>query len=502
MPTDRIERLAPSRVDTPLVVVATIKSARRIEALNDAAARLGLRAGMALADARAMYPSLAAADAQPEVDRHCLETIADWCDRYTPLIGLDAPDGLLLDISGCAHLFGGEAPLARDLRQRLNRQGFHVCTAIAPSAGGAFALAHYSTASSASDGTLRELMLPLPLAALRLSADIVAALAESGLKQVRDIVNLPRAPLAARFGVELIRNLDRALNREDETIVPRLPLPSYVVERRFPEPVAREEDVRGTIGHLAAELSRMMERHGDGAQRLQAALFRADGKVQRIEIGTGEPLRDPARMGRLFNDRLATLADECDPGFGFDIIRLSALATARLDPAQTGLHGDDRTAELTHLIDRLSARFGAPRVQRLVANDTHIPEYATLRVTAQTARNSSVAFPCIKTIQQDSLLPLRPIRLFERPEPISEAVAEVPDGPPMRFRWRQMLHEIIHAEGPERIAMEWWRDTTGAALTRDYFRVQSRAGVRLWLYRQGLHGAGEKPRWFVHGLFA
>jgi protein ImuB len=206
-------------------------------------------------------------------------------------------------------------------------------------------------------------------------------------------------------------------------------------------------------------------------------------------------------MSRLFTDRLAVVADECDPGFGFDVIRLSALATARLDPAQTGLgnNGDD-ARELLHLVDRFSARFGASRVQRLVANDTHIPEYATRTVTAQSARQLSPAR--IENIQQDSLLPIRPIRLFERPEPVSEAVAEVPDGPPVRFRWRQMLHEIVHAEGPERIAMEWWRDAQGDALTRDYFRVQSRAGARLWLYRQGMYGGHETPRWFVHGLFA
>jgi protein ImuB len=500
LPTDRIERRAHPRADNPLVVVATIKSARRIEAMNDAAARLGLRAGMTLADARAMYPSLAAVDAQPGADLHCLETIADWCDRYTPLIGLGAPDGLFLNISGCAHLFGGEASLARDLHERLVRQGFHVRAAVAPSAGGAWALAHYGTASSASAENLRELLLPLPLAALRISSGIVAGLAESGLKQVRDIIDLPRAPLAARFGVELIRNLDRALNRTDETIIPRLPLPSYVVERRFPEPVAREDDVFGTLDHLVAELSRAMERHGDGARRLQAALFRADGKVQRIEVGTSEPLRDPARMSRLFNDRIAVLADECDPGFGFDVIRLSALVTARLDPAQTGLGGNDDASELAQLVDRFSARFGASRVRRLVSNDTHIPEYAMCTVAAQAARQLSP----IRTeiVPQDSLLPLRPIRLFEHPEPISEPVAEVPDGPPVRFRWRQTLHEIVHAEGPERIAMEWWRDDRGDALTRDYFRVQSRAGTRLWLYRQGIYGGQETPRWFVHGLFA
>lgn len=456
---------------------------------------------MALADARAMYPSLEARDAEPDEDRRLLEAVADWCDRYTPLIGIDGSDGLLLDISGCTHLFGGETALSRDMRQRLAQQGFHVRTAIAPGPGAAFALSHFGEAQIATENNLRDLLFPLPLAALRLGPDIVASLAESGLKTIGDIANLPRAPLAARFGAQLVRNLGRALGHEEEVITPRLPSPSYVVERRFAEPIAREEDVHGTLSRLAGELSLVMERHGEGALSLQVALFRADGKVQRIEVGTGEPLRDPKRMSRLFNDRLAVLADEYDPGFGFDVIRLNALATARLDPMQAGLAGRNDAFEIAHLIDRFSARFGASRVQRLVPNDTHVPEYATRAVAAQTAFRSMPAAPSQQITPQDSLLPIRPIRLFEHPELVADAIAEVPDGPPVRFRWRQTLHEVVHAEGPERIAMEWWRDSTSTVPARDYFRVESRTGVRLWLFRQGLFGE-HGPRWFVHGLFA
>ena len=479
-------------------------------ALNDDAARRGLRIGTALADACAMYPALAVADAEPEADLHLLETIADWCDRYTPLVGLDAPDGLFLDVSGCAHLFGGEAALLRDIHERLSAQGFHVRSAIAPSAGSAWALARHGSKPLASNDNLRDLLLPLPLAALRLAPEIVGALNESGLKQVRDIADLPRAPLAARFGATLIKRLDQAFGRDEEPIVPRLPLPSYVVERRFADPIAREEDVLGTIAHLSEELVRSMERHGEGARRLQVALFRADGKVQRIEVGTGEPLRDPARMQRLFIDRLAVLADECDPGFGFDVVRLAALATARLDPLQTGLDRAENEAELAHLVDRFSARFGAHRVLRLLPQDTHIPEYAVSAMAAQTSRRPDLSSPSPLRGRstreacepQDSLIPARPIRLFERAEPI-EAIAEVPDGPPVRFRWRHVLHEVAHAEGPERIALQWWRDAAGAALTRDYFRIESKDGIRVWLYREGLYGREtERPRWFLHGLFA
>jgi protein ImuB len=257
---------------------------------------------------------------------------------------------------------------------------------------------------------------------------------------------------------------------------------------------------------LASELARMLGRHGEGARRLQAALFRADGKVQRIEIGTGEPVRNGARIGRLFADRLAVLADECDPGFGFDVVRLSALAVERLDPPQACLDHDDHTHELAHLVDRLSARFGSQRLLRLLPQDTHIPEFAVTAVPAQAMKRQSSRLAALTPADdchwQDSLVPVLPIRLFELPERV-EAIAEMPDGPPVRFRWRRVLHEVAHAEGPERIAMQWWRDEKGRTLTRDYFRVESREGARMWLYREGLYGReSARPRWFLHGLFA
>jgi protein ImuB len=508
--TDRIERRSSALADAPFVIVASIKSAQRITALNDAAARLGLRRGMPLADARAMYPGLAVQEADAEGDARLLEGVADWCDRYTPLVGLDKPDGLVLDITGCAHLFGGEAALCRDLVTRLTRQNFAVRVAVADTWGCAWGVAHYKDFRTRGadatqqmvcivpNGEIAAAVSDLPLSALRLDADTVADLKTAGLKCVADISDRPRAPLAARFGKKLIRRLDQAVGREDEPITPRLPIPAAMAEQRFPEPIAREEDVLGTIEHLARQLDGVLERRGEGARLIQLALFRADGKVHRLEIGTGAPLRDPARIRRLFEDRLAVLGDACDPGFGFDLVRVSALVSERSDPVQTGLAGPDHAEELAHLIDRLGARFGLRRVCRLVPQDTHIPEFAMAMVPAHAVRQPAA----VQVIEQDSLGAVRPIRLFDRPEPI-EATAEVPDGPPVRFRWRRVLHEVARVEGPERIAMEWWRDDRGNKLTRDYFRVESRAGIRLWLYRQGLFGSEtSNPGWYVHGLFA
>jgi protein ImuB len=564
--TDRIVRALSSAPPehAPLVIAQQVKNALRLAAVNDAAARLGLKVGMALVDAKAMYPTLTVVDADPDADRCLLEAIADWCDRWTPLIGLDPPDGLTLDITGCAHLFGGEAVFCGAIVQRLRLQGFAARAAIADTVGCAWAVARFhpplqgegqiaegnpgrgpgvphgtpTRRATRADprvvargqalplsgggeegiivpvGGARDSMLPLRLAALRIAPDIAAALAQAGLKCIADVIDRPRAPLAARFGEEFIRRIDQALGHEDEPITPRLPIPPYVAERRFADPILLEADVLGTTEFLAQELARMLERRGEGARRLQVALFRTDGKVYRTEVGTGAPLRNPVRIRSLFAERLAAVGEIDDPGFGFDVIRLAALATERCDPVQTGLAAPDHTAEIAHLIDRLGARFGLRRLTRSVPQDSHIPEFAVTAVAAHVgqerfaSRNRASPRPLLARTQdadrfhQDGLGPARPIRLFGRPEPI-EAIAEVPDGPPVRFRWRRVLHQVAHAEGPERIAMEWWRDQNGRALTRDYFRVESREGIRVWVYREGLYGRElTEPRWFLHGLFA
>jgi protein ImuB len=531
LPADRLTRRSPDLAGQPLAVVAAIRGSRQITALNDEAARLGLRAAMSLADARAMYPQLVAIDADEAADAMTLDHIADWCDRYTPLVGLDSPDGLFLDISGCAHLFGGEENLRRDLLRRLAMQGFHARAAIADTPGCAWAVARYGvvvpdrsshsahsreggnpesykapsrhdSGSPPSRGRAgeRDAMVQLPLAALRIDPQIAGPLAQAGLKIIGDVIDMPRAPLAARFGQDFVRRIDQAFGREDEPIVPRLPLPSFLAEQRFAEPIGREEDVLGTIVHLAQELARAMERHGKGARRLQAALFRTDGKVARVEIGTSEPLRDPARIRRLFLDRLAVIGDEADPGFGFDMIRLSALAVEEFGVVQTGFGGDDPAREIAHLIDRLMARFGADRVQRLVPQDTHWPELASIAVPANGVRPRADIAP--HDFAQDSRIPARPIRLFERPEPV-EAIAQVPDGPPVQFKWRRVTHDVAYSEGPESIALQWWRNDQGLPVTRDYFRIETRQGARVWLYREGIYqDQGNPPHWFLHGIFA
>jgi protein ImuB len=501
--TDRIARQwreADRSSVAPLVVFGKRGNLDLLVAVDAAAERLGLGAGLALAQARAMHPALLAVPEDQAADARLLAAVADWSQRYTPLVAADPPDGILLDIGGCAHLFGGEQRLGDDLLARVTNFGFSARIAITTTIGAAWAAARFADTPITARGDERELLAPLPIAALRLPADMIAALARVGMKSVGDILDLPRAPLVARFGVDLLRKLDRALGREDEPLSPLLPIAPYVAERNFHEPIAREEDVLATVERLAGRLATTLAARGDGARRLELALFRTDGMVKRISAGTSRPLRDPPAIRALFVERLAALGDEIDPGFGFDLVRLSVLAAEPCPDQQTGFGTREDREELDHLIDRLSARLGRRRVARLIAHDSHIPELAAGIVPAQAEADAGWdAFRRFRTEMGSSP---RPLRLLARPEPIEDVVALVPDGPPVRFRWRRALHEVVAAEGPERIEGAWWSEEGGPA--RDYFRVEDKSGLRFWLFRAGLYRdlARSSPRWFLHGTYA
>jgi len=463
-----------------------------------------------------MHPALTAMPEDQAADAHLLDTIADWCQRYTPLVAIDPPDGILLDIGGCVHLFGGEAKLRDDLLARMRSFGFAAHAAIATTIGAASAAARFSDTTIIAAGQERDALTPLPLSALRLPDEIVAALARLGLKRIGDIIDLPRAPLVARFGVELLRQLDRALGREDEPLSPLLPVAPYVADKSFHEPIAREEDVLATVTRLAARLERTLAARGDGARRLELALFRTDGAVKRIAAGTSRPTRDPQAIRALFVERLAALGDEIDPGFGFDLARLSVTVAEPCPDEQIGLGGHEDQAELDRLVDRLSARLGRRRVSRLVAHDSHIPELAAVALPAQTQTPPPFPPPlagegkggggwdAFRRFRAEAALSPRPLRLLAKPEPIADVFALVPDGPPVRFRWRRALHEVVAAEGPERIEGAWWSEDGGPA--RDYFRVEDKAGLRFWLFRAGLYRDMPRslsvPCWFLHGMYA
>jgi len=491
----------------PLAVVAKVKNALRLVALDKTAERLGLTRGQPLADARAMVPALDVVDDDPAADLALIEAIADWAERYTPLVALDEhqqearsaegatekqKNGLFLDITGSSHLFGGETTLLADLDARLRAQGFLPRAAIADTPGAASAAARFGEPTVVPEGGSAEMLKPLPLAALRLDHDTVSALDRVGLKKIGQIMGRPRAPLAARFGKTLIRRLDQALGTEEEAISPRRPAPAMIAERRFAEPIAREEDIAATLSALAAMLAKILEARGEGARLFELSLFRVDGAVSRIAVGAGRPLRAPDRVLDLFREKFAGLGEEIDAGFGFDMARLAVLAAAPVDPAQIDLAGDAMAEDdLDGLIDRIGARLGPDRVARIQSHASHIPERAEFHTSQQGEQGPEQPLP--------PAVIDRPLRLFARPEPI-DAIAEIPDGPPVRFRWRRVLYRVARAEGPERIASEWWRQDID--ITRDYFRVEDPAGHRFWLYREGLYGRELiTPRWYLHGVF-
>jgi protein ImuB len=451
-----------------------------------------------------------------------IAALVEACRRYTPLVAPDGPDGLVLDVTGAAHLFGGEAALARQVEARFAR--FEARTGLADSPEAAWALARFGPQAplarilpAGEAKALARAMHPLPVAALRLSADVALALSQTGLKTIGDLAMRPRAPIAARFGAKVFARLDAMMGQSKSPISPRFEAPAYVVERRYAEGVRARPHIEDILLALAHEACGLLARHEEGARRLAAVLFRVDGETRRVDVATSRPLRDAPAMLRLFRGKLDALEagasqDALDPGYGFDLIRLAVMEAEPLGVAQDGLPLDAPARKasgaagagfgregrpsdaLADFLDRMSARFGAQRVQRLVAQDSHAPERAMIAAPAvAAARAQAEPLPAADE---------RPLRLFERPEPI-DAIAQAPDGPPLKFRWRRMVHDVAAYEGPERIAPEWWREGAPER-TRDYFRVEDVNGRRFWLYREGLYAdeGPQRPRWFVQGLFA
>jgi protein ImuB len=563
--TDRLQRRWARKGATdnrPLVLIAKVESAMRLTAIDAKAARSGLSVGMALADARAMIPALAVHDADATADAELLGRLADWCERYSPLVALDGKDGLLLDVTGVAHLFRavipgecehegahtregdpgagedrdgaeklrayssspaqmlhslGPLPLAtlprrsagddrEDERTMLEivchaftDLGFAAQGAIAGTAAAASALARFAPGIIAAPGEDAQSVMPLPVAALAADPLILHGLRRAGLKTIGAVASRGRGELAARFGQGFVTLLDRTLGKAESPISPRNPLPDCMTERRFAEPITADDMIEDTLHALATSLGVVLEKRGLGTRALAASFFRADGKTRRVDIETAQLVRDAAMVARLFHERLASLSDPLDAGFGFDLIRLSAIRTGPWQSHATSFdENENETREIAFLVDRLAARFGPTRILRFHPQDTHIPEAASVALPALYSVNAKTPW---KRKRVSGEAPRRPLRLFAKPEP-TDVIAEVPDGPPVRFRWRRAWHQVARAEGPERIAMEWWRTDQGQP-TRDYFRVEDENGRRFWLYRDGLYNRETaSPYWFLHGVFA
>lgn len=527
-------QLAEGESPAPFALLAETAHGPRIAALNLAAREAGARAGTMLADARALCPELAVAPGDPGGDLAFLERLTLWAQRWGPWSALDPPDGLLVNISGVAHLFGGEAALLQDAAERLSARGLTARLAIAPTAGAAWALSHYGPEratlsryspsggggppqagrwgndarhspprSAASrlppppEGKDLGMLDHLPVVALRLDPATLLVLRRLGLKRIGELSGVAREALARRFrntrapGANPLIRLDQLLGKVPEPLLPVIAATLPLVQRRLMEPIRHRSLLDQVLGDLTADMARLLEGQAQGARRLELALWKVDGEVLKRRLELAAASRDAAHIARLFAGKL----DDLDAGFGIELARLSAswcepLALSQADfEAAAEAHG----TSLSAFVDRLNARLGEGAVRRPQPHASHLPERAqrwALPLEPGPAAQGQLAFHA------------RPLKLLDRAEPIAVLYAS-PDGLPRRFRWRGTVHEIVRAEGPERIAPEWWR-TRGSTRLRDYYRIEDEQGRRYWIYRCGLAGDGRGgvPEWFLQGLCA
>lgn len=490
-----------------MALTYTENQTQKLYAVCPKASTLGLTKGMTLAEARAIRPDLTVAMAEVETDARALDELARWLVRFTPLVATDGTDGLALDISGCAHLFGGEKAMLDSIANRLNAAGIHARMGLAETRAAAWALAHHHPHNhtiSDNRNTSRELIAPLSVTALRLDKASVQTLHRLGLKTVGSLQKLPRPSLARRFrGIPsqevtaLLTRLDQLSGTRDEPITPLRPLPAWQVKQAFSEPVQELPRLEAATAALLGDLCIVLAESEQGVRRLTLSAFRTDGSVQDIGIGTNHPNRDAAHLMQLMAEKLPALEAQ----FGFDLLLLQAHEVAPLAPVQIGDARAKHLQSTTELLDRLAARLGPHSVTHLKHRQSHIPER---RQSLAPVREEALDWQSL----QNGTAP-RPIRLLPRPESI-DVLAAVPEGAPMQFRWRRVEHRVTKAQGPERIACEWWIDP--AELTRDYYQVEVEGGPRFWLYRRGLYGipgvrppepdtGTEKPQWFLHGFF-
>ncbi|WJH42197.1 DNA polymerase Y family protein [Aliirhizobium terrae] len=471
----------------------------RLTALDEKAESCGLKRGQGLAEARAMFPTVDVFDEDERADHALLEAVADWCDRYTPLVALDGKDGLFLDITGCAHLFGGEAAMLRDILARLRHMGFDVRGAISSSPGLSWAVSRFGKSGVVAREEMADVLNALPVHALRIDESTIASLCKLGLKRVADLIAMPRAPLVRRFGAQLLLRLDQARGMNEEAISPRRPVAALSAERQLAEPIQAEEHILSMAGDIAASLKLSLEARGLGGRVFELVLFRVDGRVFRIAAGTSRPVRDPKRIAKLFAERLNAVHDELDAGFGFELLRLNVLQHDTLDALQNDFDGEGTDAtSLSDFIDKVSARLGSDCLQVFRLRQSHIPERAEMLIPAISAGGEKQ-----QTKEAHSFIPRsdRPLRLLRHPERMESFAATIPDGPPQRFRWRHVVHDVIRAEGPERISPEWWLDDD-ATEERDYFRLESDTGRLFWIFRLGRYNIDRPAIWRMHGFFA
>ncbi len=475
----------------PLILAVQSGNRQLITAACGAALALGLVPGMAVAKARALFPDLDVRSADPDADRRLLDRLALHAVRHwTPTAAVAGSDGLWIDLTGVAHLHGGEQKFCRRVVGLCRRLGLTARIAVAGSPGAAHALARFGPRpiERIDGGTEAQALSQLPIASLRLAPDILAAATRFGLETVSDLLPLPRGPLARRLGLTTVRRLDEALGRVAEPIVPLVPEEVAVATRRLIEPIVTGEAISQVVSDLMADLVEQMRARGVGARALALELDRIDGSEQRLGVGTVRASRDAPHLARLFHLRI----ERIDPGDGIETMRLAATHVEPLVAKSLSavLGGDTARGELAMLVDQLASRAGEHAVFTVGSVESDVPERATRR---HGPLDVPPGWPAWK----------RPVRLLRHPEVLTNVVALLPDHPPRRFAWRGSMHAVVAGDGPERIHGEWWRRDGEVWAVRDYYRVEDTAGARFWLFRRGdgVDPATGDLSWYMHGLF-
>jgi protein ImuB len=487
------------RTDTLTTAAGALVTAHRIgnrdliAAACPRARALGLAPGMALAKARVLVRGLDVRPADPQGDAAWLARLGLFAARrWTPRAAMSGPDGLWLDLTGVAHLFGGEEAMCRRILAFCRRLGFFARIAVAGTAGAAHALARFGGERPlllCPPGGEADAIAAMPLAALRLDPDLLGAADRLGVERIGELIAMPRAPLQRRFGAALLTRLDQALGRAAEPFDPIVPEAPPAILLRFLEPIATAEAIAEAGGEAVRRLIPLLAQAGLGVRCLILQCERVDNEAQHVIVSLARATRDGPHLHALLCAKIETI----EPGFGIERLRLVAARVEPLGPEaiEGALAGEAPAPDLALLVDRLAARLGARRVYRLGAVESDLPERSVRSVGPLAAPAAWPQWP-------------RPVRLLSPPEQVDNVMAPLPDGAPVRFKWRGKAYQVAAADGPERVYGEWWRQESEQAAIRDYFQVEDHEGARFWLFRKG---DGEDPgtgdlSWYLHGIFA
>jgi protein ImuB len=459
-----------------------------ITALTDEARKYGVTEGMTVADARVIAPGLQVFDGKPGRNLKLLTGLAEWCLRYTPLIQLDPPDGLLLNVTGCTHLKGGEKAYLQEMVSRLKTIGYDVRPAIADTIGAAWGVARCASSGLiVPEGAHRNALMPLPPSSLRLPTDLLLKLSNLGLHQVSNFIYMPNSVLRRRFGKNMVLRLQQALGQEPEYLFPlKEPVP-YSEQLECLEAVSTRPAIEIALNTLLERLCKRLYGEGLGVRSAMFTWYRIDGKNGHIEIGTNHPSNRTEHLFKLFFIKLDTVA----PGLGIELFVLDALKTETVSDKQSELwsaKGAAESEEVAELLDRIAGRIGNAPINRYLPGEHYWPE----RVAEPDADIKKMPETEWRTDKP------RPMQILDQPEAV-EAMALTPDYPPKMFIWKGEQHVIVGADGPERIEREWWLDP---GEHRDYYIAEDEAGRRYWLFRSGHYNAENSQHWYLHGFFA